>query len=87
MFGSCTDTAITTRAECHPTPEVRASYSAQASLSGRRLKGGGTGGGAGSGSKGEMRTVWINPSFGSFDDFGSAMLILYAAHLNNLLAL
>jgi hypothetical protein len=42
---------------------------------GRRLKGGGGGGGNGI----ELPLGWLNPSFGSFDDFGSAMLILFIA--------
>ena len=36
---------------------------------GRALKGGGTGDGTG-------ERIWRNPAFGSFDDFGSAMLLL-----------
>ena len=41
---------------------------------GRRLKGGG-----GSGDNIDLPVGWLNPSFGSFDDFGSAMMILFIA--------
>ena len=43
---------------------------------GRQLKGGGSGGG---GNGVVLPVSWQNPSFGSFDDFGSAMLILFIA--------
>ena len=42
---------------------------------GRRLKGGG---GGDDGDDLSIPVAWLNPSFGSFDDFPSAMLILYA---------
>ena len=44
----------------------------------RRLKsgGGGSGGGWDGGSE-VVGTIWMNPPFGSFDDFGSSMLLLY----------
>ena len=44
----------------------------------RQLRGGGGGGGGGREEDlSHLGTVWINPAFGSFDDFASAMLILY----------
>ena len=42
---------------------------------GRALKGGGGGDDDGE----ELPTEWLNPPFGSFDDFKSSMLILYIA--------
>ena len=44
----------------------------------RRLKGGGRARGGG-GALSDLPIQWLNPPFGSFDDFGSAMLILYIA--------
>ena len=43
---------------------------------GRHLKGGGSGGGGGNL---DLPVAWLNPPFGSFDDFGSAMAILFIA--------
>ena len=41
----------------------------------RRLKGGGGGGGGGGGEEdGELQ--WLNPPFGSFDDFATSMVTL-----------
>jgi len=40
----------------------------------RRLKGGGSGA-----SHADLPVQWLNPPFGSFDDFGSSMIILYIA--------
>ena len=42
---------------------------------GRMLKGGGDGGDGGD----ELPVEWLNPPFGSFDNFGGALLILYIA--------
>eukprot|EP00966_Prymnesium_polylepis_P053558 1238227-Prymnesium_polylepis.1 len=42
----------------------------------RRLKGGGGSYRAG-GEDDNVRGAWLNPAFGSFDDFGSAMVLLY----------
>ena len=47
---------------------------------GRRLKGGG---GGDDGDDLSIPVAWLNPSFGSFDDFPSAMLILYARKAQN----
>jgi len=47
---------------------------------GRALRGGGGGGGGGGGESefdAAEGAVWLNPSFGSFDDFPNAMLLLY----------
>ena len=44
---------------------------------GRHLKGGGGGGDDEGGEEGPVE--WLNPPFGSFDNFGEAMLILYVA--------
>jgi len=43
---------------------------------GRHLKGGG---GSGGGSNDDLPVAWLNPPFGSFDDFGAAMTILFIA--------
>ena len=43
---------------------------------GRMLKGGGSGG---DNDSDDLPVEWLNPAFGSFDDFGQAMLILYVA--------
>ena len=69
---ACTDPAITTRDACVPPPAaldvvVEASHT-------RQLKGGG--GGGIDFEEGDI-VAWVNPAFGSFDDFGSAMLLLY----------
>ena len=67
-FGSCSDPSISLASEC-----VDADAGAGAGAAARRMLkgGGGNGGFAGQG------TVWLNPAFGSFDSFGSAMLLLY----------
>ena len=44
-------------------------------LSGRALKGGPSSGAEGP----ELETAWLNPPYGSFDDFSHSMLILYIA--------
>ena len=47
---------------------------------GRELKGGGGGGMGGDGEMDEDTVIeWLNPAFGSFDNFGESMLILYVA--------
>ena len=68
-FGACTDESIPTRELCVAVlPPLRRFL-----LSGRSLKGGGGSGG------GEEDGVvkWSNPNFGSFDSFGSSMLLLF----------
>lgn len=73
-FGACTDDTITTRADCvaaSSAPALRA-------RTGRDLKGGG-GGDDGGDSDIDLPTEWLNPSFGSFDNFFSSVLILYVA--------
>ena len=72
--GSEGDSEATRRREQIAT---RRRLNARRKTHGRALKGGG--GGEDSGA--ELPTEWLNPPFGSFDDFGSAMLILYAAQL------
>ena len=58
----------------------RALYSKRRELGrwqrGRGLKGGGDGVES---QDSDLPTQWLNPAFGSFDDFGSSMLILYVA--------
>ena len=69
-FGSCSDPSITLASECvEPEPEPEAGAAAVAH---RMLKGGG-----GHSTHAGLGTVWLNPAFGSFDSFGSAMLLLY----------
>ena len=46
---------------------------------GRSLKGGGSDSDTGNDG---LPIEWLNPAFGSFDDFGQSMLILYVAHPN-----
>merc|ERR1740117_1026389 len=67
-FGSCTDPSITLASEC-----VEADAEAGAAAVARRM----LKGGASHGSHAGQGTVWLNPAFGSFDSFGSAMLLLY----------
>ena len=66
-FGSCTDASITVASEC-VDPDAGGLGVAH-----RMLKGGHGGSNVGS----NQGTLWLNPSFGSFDSFGSAMLLLY----------
>ena len=44
-------------------------------MTGRRLKGGG----GGDGEDEDLPVAWLNPNFGSFDNFGSAVLLLFIA--------
>ena len=74
-FGSCTDPSILTRADCHPPLPASAPGGAPFSTPGRLLKGGGSAQDFGN----DTVVQWRNPAFGSFDDFGSSMLILYTS--------
>ncbi len=67
-FGSCTAEGLEglNRTAC------LAAAAEDGNVTRRMLKGGG-----GDGSAHVEGTVWLNPSFGSFDSFGSAMLLLY----------
>ena len=76
-FGSCTDESIHTRELCVPPNAPQAAADADAGLSGRLLRGGGSSlkgrvaGGAG--------VEWLNPPAGHFDSFFSANLALFVA--------
>ena len=61
-FASCTDPTILTQRACHEAAR-------------RALKGGGGGDSTFDGSS--QATIWTNPRYGSFDNFGDAMRVLY----------
>ncbi|KOO32786.1 sodium channel protein type 9 subunit alpha [Chrysochromulina tobinii] len=70
-FGACTDESIKVRAECYEPgskhdPAVLAGATARLEKM-RMLE------------DAELPTEWINPPYGSFDDWGQSMIILYIA--------
>ena len=91
-FGQCTDESIFTRSLCHPEnmpppppsqlimkPGGLASRPGRmmqpTALAGRFLKGGG----GGDDGDEDLPVAWINPNFGSFDNFPSSVLLLFIA--------
>ncbi len=68
----------------HARPqEHRASTHSASAHSGRELKGGGSG--VEEEEEEGLPIEWLNPAFGSFDDFGQSMLILYACIVSPIL--
>ena len=69
-FASCTDPSILSQGECH---EGGATAGSSRELQARALRGGGSD----NEFDGTEATIWKNPRFGSFDNFGEAMRLLY----------
>ena len=69
-FGSCSDPTILIKEECVDAPPSQFFGFIGGADDGAQAEQGGGGG--------EQSLHWTNPAFGSFDDFGAGMRLLYA---------